>query len=557
MSKSGESAQGESGLGEAAFVGVEISRGRLQAIVDEAGTALIRSAFSHIVREAKDFACAIMTRDGFTVVQSAQSIPVFLGTMTHTARNLLKSFPAAGLKSGDVVGTNDPWLCTGHLFDLMLLAPVFVEGELVALAAVVAHLPDIGGRGFTVDAATVFEEGLRLPPLRIASSEGVDPVIRDILAANVRLPEQVLGDLGAMLNGISVISSRLEILCREITPPTFRGVCRELEQRTERYMRAAIAALPDGEYRSEMLSEGVAGKPFTLKLLVKVAGDEIVMDFAGSTPQIAAAVNSCYSYTRAYVVFALKCLLAPRLPFNEGVLRPIRVEAPEGSVVNSRFPAAGAARNLVGHFIPTLVINAMTGLLPGRSIAECGSPRPIVNLTGTDPKDGRMYSAPVLVMGGFGARASKDGPAALVFPTNTEAVPIEMIESTCPLLFEEKELVPDSGGAGTFRGGLGQRVTVRCTAGEANVSILAQRLKTGAAGVQGGLGGGITEIIVGGEKLQKVSGPIALSSGESVTIQSPGGGGFGPPELRARSAVERDKICQYVTAKAAVSIYKL
>jgi len=280
-----------------------------------------------------------------------------------------------------------------------------------------------------------------------------------------------------------------------------------------------------------------------------------VMDFAGSTPQIEAAINSCYSYTRAYVVYALKCLLAPRLPFNEGVLRPIRLEAPKGSVVNSTYPAAGAARNLVGHYIPMLVINAMKELMPERAIAECGSPRPIINVSGTDPRNGRMYFAPILVMGGFGARATKDGPSALVFPTNTEAVPVEMIESTCPLLIETKELVPDSGGAGRFRGGLGQRISIRCLHGEATVSLIAQHLDRGPQGVYGGMPGAPTRIIIGDRLIKHLPGPLPLPAGQSVTLDSPGGGGYGPPSKRDPTAVEHDRRQGYVNTAAPAGAY--
>lgn len=540
---------------QSAFVGVEVVRGRLQSIVDEAGSALIRSAFSHIVREAKDFACAIMTRDGATVVQSSQSVPVFLGTMTHTVRNLLEYFPAPDLRPGDVVGTNDPWLCTGHLFDLMLMSPVHVDGQLVGLAAVVAHLPDIGGRGFAVDSATVFEEGLRIPPLLLADAEGLKPDLKAILTANVRVPEQVLGDIGAMLNSLAVISGRLVALCGDIGTQAFHAVCADLEDRTERYMRQAIAGLPNGTYTSRVASDGVLGKGFSIELSATVSGDEVVMDFTGSSPQIGAAVNSCYAYTRAYVIYALKCLLAPRLPFNEGILRPIRLETPAGSVVDSRFPAAGAARNLVGHYIPMLVINAMRSLLPERAIAECGSPRPIINISGTDPRDGRMYHAPVLVMGGFGARASKDGPSALVFPTNTEAVPVEMIESTCPLIVESKELVTDSGGPGRFRGGLGQRIAIRCTHGEATVSLIAQHLVRGPDGVEGGLAGAPTRIEVGGRRIESLPGPLSLPEGQTVVLESPGGGGYGPPAERLPEAVERDLRYEYISSRSAEADY--
>ncbi|NBS65169.1 MAG: hydantoinase B/oxoprolinase family protein [Betaproteobacteria bacterium] len=537
------------------FIGIEITRGRLQSIVDEAGAALIRTAFSHIVREAKDFACVITTPDGSTIVQSAQSVPVFLGTMTHAVRSLIGCFPVDALKPGDVIGTNDPWLSTGHLFDLTLVAPVFVGTEVVAFAAITAHLPDVGGRGFTVDSPTVFEEGVRLPPLYFTRSGETEQAIRQILAANVRLPEQVLGDVDAMLNGLTVIGRRLRALCGEMGVTGFRQAYSELEKRTEQAFRRAIHSVPDGIYEASVVTDGVVGKGFAIRLSLTVDGEEIRLDFTGSSPQVAAAVNSPLAYTRAYVVFALKCLLAPRLPFNEGILRAIRVDAPEGTVVSSRFPAACAARNLTGHFIPNLVIDALREVLPDRSIAECGSPRPIISLSGTNPRDGRMYYAPVLVMGGFGARAKRDGPSALVFPTNTETVPVEMVESTSPLLFDEKELVTDTGGPGRSRGGLGQRVTLRSTAGDLLVSFVAQHLDRGPKGVLGGLPGGGTRVFVDGKRLDSIPGPLTIAAGKPVTLESPGGGGFGPPAERDRNDVERDLRLGYISAECADRVY--
>ncbi len=540
---------------ESDFIGIEIARGRLQSIVDEAGAALIRTAFSHIVREAKDFACVITTPDGSTIVQSAQSVPVFLGTMTHAVRSLIRHFPVEDLNPGDVIGTNDPWLSTGHLFDLTLVAPIFFGSEVVALAAITAHLPDVGGRGFTVDSPTVFEEGVRLPPLYFTRSGESQEAIRQILAANVRLPEQVLGDVDAMLNGLNVIGRRLDVLFGEMGVSGFRQTYAELEERTERFFRKAIQGMTDGVYVSSVSTDGVVGKGFTIRLSLTVKGDEILLDFAGSSPQVAAAVNSPLAYTRAYAIFALKCLLAPRLPFNEGILRTIRVDAPEGTVVSSRFPAACAARNLTGHFIPNLLIDALRQVLPDRSIAECGSPRPIISLSGTNPRDGRMYYAPVLVMGGFGARAQRDGPSALVFPTNTETVPVEMIESTSPLLFDEKELVTDSGGAGRSRGGLGQRVTLRSTGGDLSVSLVAQHLDRGPQGVMGGLPGGCTRVFVDGKRLDTIPGPLTLSAGTPVTLESPGGGGFGPPAERDPDDVARDLRQGYISAQFARDLY--
>jgi N-methylhydantoinase B len=526
----------------------------MQSIVDEAGAALVRTAFSHIVREAKDFACAILTADGSTVSQSSQSIPVFLGTMTHTVRELLRRFPLDSLEPGDIVATNDPWLGTGHLFDLTVLAPVVVDGERVAVAAVVAHLPDIGGRGFSVDSRDAFEEGLRVPPLKIVVRGQLEPWFVAMLLSNVRMPDQVLGDLHAILNACAVICGRLEGLCRDMSVARFRSSCQELEQRTEARLRASVAALPDGRYESTIESGGVAGYGFKLHAAIEIRHESILVDFAGSSDQIPVAINSCFSYTRAYTFFAIKCMLAPRVAFNEGISKPIEVIAPEGSILNSRPPAAGAARNLVGHFIPTLIFNALAAVAPKQVIADCGSPRPILNITGVDGR-GEHFSAPILVMGGFGARASSDGPSCLAFPTNTETVPIEMLESTCPLRVEEKRLLADSGGPGRFRGGLGQRVTVRLLSEQASASVLAQRLGEPPRGALGGGDGGATRIVAGETDVKQLAGSFRLGRGDTISVDSPGGGGYGSPELRERALVAEDVRDGYVSFRQAASEY--
>lgn len=539
---------------ESAFIDLEVVRGRLQSVVDEAGVVLTRTAFSHIVREGKDFACAVLTIDGGTVVQSAQSIPVFLGTMTHTAKELLRRFPVAGWRDGDVIGTNDPWLGTGHLYDLTVLTPVFLGGNPVAFAGVVAHLPDVGGRGPAIDSTEVFEEGLRIPPVRLATAHGLDSVVAEFLAANVRLPDQVLGDVHAILNAAAVISTRLAKLCAEITVPRFHQTCLELERRTESYMRRAVMTIPDGVVFAALSSEGIAGNPFTIKLQLSKRGDAIALDFGGSTAQLPAAINSSYTYTRSYAVFALKCALAPAVPFNEGFLRPIRVDAPEGSVVNSRFPAAGAARNLVGHFVPTLVLNALAELAPDKSLAESGAPRPSCRVNGSRA-DGKMFTATLLVMAGLGAGANKDGASCLAFPTNTEAVPVEMLEASCPVRFEEKEFAAGSGGPGEFRGGLGQRMTIRSLAPHAQAFLSAQRLRYPPRGMRGGEDGMPAMVLVDGVPLATLSGPISLPTGAVLTIQSAGGGGFGDPRRRDPAKLEEEIRNGYVPVQQARACY--
>jgi N-methylhydantoinase B len=555
---SGPAAGGRSPLegGRATFIDVEIVRGRLQSVVDEAGAILMRTAFSSIVRESKDFACAILTRKGHMVVQSAQSIPAFLGTMTPTATSILEAFPIGEWQPDDVVGTNDPWLGTGHLFDFTILSPVFVEGGVVAFAAVSAHLPDIGGRGRDAGARDVFEEGLRIPPTRFATRKGIDPLLATILQANVRLPHEVMGDLSALLNAGKIITARLSGLCGELSVARFDESCAILEERTEMYVRGAIAAIPDGTYTASLKDEPFGSLTFGIEVCVEVKGDILRIDFAGTSPQVPAGINVAYCFTRSYAAYGMKCLLAPGLPLNEGILRPIHISAPVGCILNSQFPAAGSARSSVGHFIPTLLFKAIARALPHDCIGECGSPRPVVNLRGSDATHG-AFSPLIIAAGGFGARSTKDGPACVAFPTNTEAAPIEMVELTTPFLFEEKELIMDSGGPGMFRGGLGQRVTLRCLTTEADAFVRIQRLTRPAEGILGGGAGRCARLLVNGNSVTDPLRRIGLGVNDRLTVESPGAGGYGRAQERTRSSVAGDVLDGYVSAEAAREEYGL
>lgn len=539
-------------------VELEIMRGRLQSIVDEGGAALMRTAFSAMVREARDFACAILTPDGRSVVQPVQSIPVFLGTMTYSAQALLERFPPDGWRPGDVVATNDPWIGTGHLYDIVILRPIFFADELIAFAAVIAHLPDVGGKaGFGLAATQMFEEGLRIPPLKIGTADGIDPTLVELVRANVRVPEQVLGDIDAVLNAAAVIERRVIAICAAESLAAFQETCRQLELRTERFMRDAVAALPDGSGAASVQTVGSAGVPLEIHLRVTIRGDELEIDFGGSSPQLPAPMNSCFAYTQAYCLYALKCVLAPGLPFNDGIGHPIRVVAPEGSVVNSRFPAAGASRNLVGHFIPGLVFKALEQFVPGSAMAESGAPRPIITVSGATD-DGTHFVTTMLLMGGLGARPDRDGPSAMVFPTNTRSVPVEVVEATAPIRIAEKQLITDSGGVGEHRGGLGQRITFSMlTGGPTEIAIAAERLHDPPQGQAGGGPGSVTRLVLNGRALEEVPRSLIVGAGDVLTIESPGGGGYGAPRDRDPALVAADVADGYVSIERAAGHHGL
>lgn len=527
----------------------EVALGRLQSVVDEAGSVLMRTAFSLGIREAKDFSCAILTRRGDTVVQSRQSIPMFIGTLTYAARHLLDAFPADTWNEGDVVAVNDPWHSTGHLFDVTLLRPIFVDGVLTAFGAVVGHLSDIGGRGFSLGSSDVYEEGFQIPPTKVVVANRADATFRSLLGANVRGAEQVLGDFDAMQGALLVTEPRVGEIAADLSRERLLAVFDDLEARSEAFMRTAIQALPDGTYSSSFVSEPVLDSTYRLELSLVVDGDSVAVDFTGSSAQVDAAINSTLPYTNAYVIYALKCLLAPDVQFTSGLARPVSVLAPEGTVVNRSFPAPGVARNLVGQFIPTMIFEALVGVVP--SLAESGAPRPSCRITGRDQSTGREFSAPFFVMGGMGARPNKDGISCIAFPTNTESVPVEIIEATTPFLVESKELVADSGGAGRFRGGLGQRVVIRCLASRARAFVVAQRLLTAPVGSAGGGPGATAVLLKNGRRITHLAAPVELSAGDTLTVQSAGGAGYGDPRARPVELVVADLNAGYVSKRAA------
>jgi N-methylhydantoinase B len=406
-----------------------------------------------------------------------------------------------------------------------------------------------------MDTKQVFEEGLRIPPTKLGTLDELNPMLMNILAANVRMPEEVLGDVAAVLNSASVLARDLARICEEISVARFRSVCKAIEDRSEAFMRRAIREVADGEYSATVSSEGVGGSGFTIALTIRVAGDAIEVDFEGSSDQIDGGLNSPYAYSRAYVVFAMKCLFAPAVAFNEGIVRPLHVVAPEGTVVNSRFPASGTGRNLVGQFVPTLVFKALGRAIPEGTIAGCASPPIVVRVMWQNATTGTVGVVPVAVYGGVGGRPGQDGPSTLAFPTNSRAVSIEMLEAVCPILFEEKQFRRDSAGVGAFRGGLGQRLALRCLSEKVEAFVFAQVIGQSPEGTRGGGPAEIARIQVNRTVVRDVSRKITLGHGDVLSVESAGGGGFGDPSKRDPELVENDVANGYLSRGAAAKAY--
>src|SRR6058998_1535833 len=332
---------------------LEVLWTRIISVVDEAAKAIVRTSFSTLSNEANDFACVLTDARGFALAQNSGSIPSFIGTLPATVRHFLAAF-GDGLRPGDVLITNDPWQGTGHMSDVCLVKPIFHGGRLVAFSATTSHMPDIGGRVRAIEARELFEEGIRIPLSRIIRDGERDQTLISLIRANVRTPDQTMGDIWAQVSANELIENRVRRLMEDYGLDSLDGLADELFGRSERAMREAIAAVPDGTYRYGFSTDGT-GMPFEFKIALTVRGDEIVADYTGSSPQQPRAINCVMAYTFAMTAYAVRCVLLPGLPNNEGMYRPVKVEAPEGSILNPRFPAAVVSRATTGHYVPALV----------------------------------------------------------------------------------------------------------------------------------------------------------------------------------------------------------
>lgn len=519
---------------------------RLISVVDEAAASLVRTSFSSIVRESNDFACVVTDANGRSIAQASNSIPSFIGTAPRTIRCFLEEFPPETLREGDVLITNDVWLGTGHLPDITVARPIFHGGALVAWAGSVAHAPDIGGRVRSADATSVYEEGLQIPPMKVLSGGKMDRTLERILRQNVRVPDQLMGDLYAQFTGLSLIERHVLGLMGEHGLDSLEELSNELRGRTEAAMRKAIRAVPDGVYRAEAVSDGIDA-PIRLRMALTVRGDRIDVDFAGSDPQVQKSINVCLAYTTAFTAYGIKAVLCPDVPNNDGALAPLAVTAPPGSILNSLPPAPGGARALIGHFLPAMVVEALAPVVPDKVIAGVGSPLWCVNMAGVRP-DGRGFANLFFLNGGYGASAHRDGVNVLSWPSNISSTPVEVIEQVAPLKVHRRQFRATAAANGRFRGGLGQEMLLESLSpNPAVMSFMAERTRPEAAarGMNGGAPGEPGDIHIDGVRVNPKAQHI-VQPGTRVLLRTPGGGGYGKPGERDARLNEQDRLDGYL-----------
>ncbi|MGH7082527.1 MAG: hydantoinase B/oxoprolinase family protein, partial [Acetobacteraceae bacterium] len=444
-----------------------------------------------------------------------------------------------------VLITNDPWLGTGHLPDITVAKPIFRDGMLIAFSASTAHAPDIGGKIRSPEPREVFEEGLQIPPLKLKHGGAVDETLTAMIAKNVRTPAETLGDLWAQVVALDLIEARLETLMRNYGLADLARLAGVIHGRSETAMRAAIRALPDGTYRSELKTDGLMERAVTIRMALTVAGDQISIDYAGTDPEVDRAINCAFCYTYAMSMYGVKLCTSPGLPNNEGAFRPVTVKAPERSIVNPLFPASGGSRMLIGHFLPMLVFGCLGRVAPERVMAASGSPMWGMNQSGV--RNGKPYANMFFFNGGMGASVARDGQSCLCWPSNVSATAIEVAEQIAPLRFHAKRLRPDSGGAGRHRGGLGQEIIIESRSETPiAVSFLAERTVFPAFGIEGGDAGAPGRVEINGLAVDPKRQYI-LNTGDRVRLATPGGGGHGQARLRDPPLSTRDLAQGYVT----------
>jgi N-methylhydantoinase B len=516
---------------------------RLISIADEVSATLVKTAFSHVVRDNHDYSIGLYDAEGRMLAQSTQCTPGQIGAMPKVMKDFLKRYPAHTLMPGDILITNDPWFGSGHTPDVFVAAPAFRGTRLVGFAVNSAHHIDFGGRLSAPDARDVYEEGLIIPIMKLYAAGQPNADLLDMIARNVRMPDKVIGDLRAQIAANWVGARRLVELMDERGLDDLAALTGQILDHTEAAMRTAIAEAPDGVYRHEVTLErpDPDGKPIRIVCKVEIAGDSVHVDFTGTTEQVALPINAVTNITYAYTVFPIKCALHPHIPANEGCFRPVRMTVPEGTCLNPRFPAAVRFRTSLVYYVVEAIFGALAQAIPNKVMAPSGTyPLWLANLAG-EFDDGAPFVMHFNAQGGTGARRDRDGVSTLVFPPNVASTPVELLEVEAPLLCERKALVPDSGGPGRHRGGLGQEIIIRNVSRAPVVaSVIGGRFHEGAPGLDGGARGGTGDIAVNdGAPLGKSS-QVLLAHGERIRMRFPGGGGFGDPHERAPEAVLAD-----------------
>jgi N-methylhydantoinase B len=536
--------------------------GALGSIAIEIGTTVHRTAYSEQAREGQDFSVAVFDPAGRMVAQGPYS-PGHMGAMSFAVKHAIAAHPVSTLRPGDAILLNDPLLGSGHFPDFFVTQPAFHRGEVIGFAVNIVHHTDVGGQRpgsqGVVGILDYFQEGLRIPPTKVWREYREDEGVIGLIAANTRTPDRVLGDLRAQRSALRVGERRLVELVERYGRDTVLAAMEEIIARTEARMREAIRAVPDGVYAFEDFLDdyGPATEPLRVRATVTVRGDALTVDYEGSSPQTPSGLNSYVNYTRSYSYAAVKSLTDPLGPMNEGALAPITVRAPEGSFLNPRPPAGGGPRALICYRLFEAVLGALAPAVPER-VAAAASHMANPTFGGRDRRRDRRFVAYELVLSGTGARATRDGCEGMSWAFNAANIPVEAQEARHPIVVERFELLRDSGGPGTFRGGCGVRRDLRFLADDGLFTNLTDRQRFAPYGLFGGRPGRLGRTVLNpgpGEVVVHGKAACDFAHGDVISFQQSGAGGYGDPLARDPARVLEDVLDDYVSIEAARADY--
>jgi N-methylhydantoinase B len=545
------------------IVAHQVMWNRLISVVEEQAQALIRTAFSTSVREAGDLSAGVYDVEGRMLAQAITGTPGHVNAMADAVPHFIREIGRENIFEGDVYITNDPWMGTGHRHDVTVVSPSFYDGRLIGYFACTAHVVDIGGRGFGADANSIYEEGIAIPIMKFAERGIVDKTLVRMVRENVREADQVVGDMYALATCNEVGHRRLIDMLHEFQLRDLTRIAHFILENSRRATLERIAQLPQVSADGAMTIDGY-DRPIELKIRLTVERERVIADFAGSSDVDAKGINVPLVYTKAYACYALKCAIAPDIPNNAASLAPFEITAPEGSILNAVHPAPVCLRHVIGHMIPDTVFNALDSIIPGKVPAEgagalCNfqvSLRPRRDREA--PADARRAEVLMFNSGGAGARPTFDGLNATAFPSGVMTMPVEATEHAGPIIIWRKELRPDSGGAGTFRGGLGQLMEIGARDGyEFDFSAMFDRIDHPARGRDGGSAGAPTSLNRDDQAQMRGKGRQFVPHGRKVMLACPGGAGYGDARRRARSLVKRDLALGYISASVARETYGL
>jgi N-methylhydantoinase B len=536
-------------------VTLEIQWQRLISIMDEIDNATVRTSFSTIVGESRDFACILVNQAGYSLCQSSFSPPDFCVILPRTTRKILEIFPVNTLHEGDVLVTNDAWLAAGHLPDYVVITPIFWRGKVVAFMGTIAHVSDVGGHRGDIEGYDVYSEGLRMPPCKLYEAGQPNELAFKIIGNNCRVPDMVLGDLRAIVGTHQIGARRLHEFLTDYDMAGLVELSEVIHTRSEMLMRERIEALPDGIHEFGLDIDGYIDLVH-LHATVEIRGSDIYVDYSGTSAQTRkGAINCVYNVTYSGTMYPFKCALVPQVPNNDGLFRPIHVSAPEGCILNCTFPHPVRARAKVTNNINQVLFGAVWPILGDHAQAGSGSIWPFV--VGGDEEGYGRYSVHILPHGGRGAMREMDGMIPIAFPHNSSVTPTEIMETQAPILILHKEYLPDSAGPGRQRGGIGQRMTFKSLAQETMTArIRPDKMFCEPPGLNGGAPGRVGHVRLNGELITRFP-PLELEPGDEVELRMPGGGGFGPVSERRRESILSDLELGHITPTGARRDYGL